>query len=107
MGNCLSQIDYTLFIIHDDVPDFLKDNSSWMPELIEKIWYKPVCWKEFDVEENRLMGRIKTEFNLDQLFSYQEESDTKTFVTSHSRNVSVKMLVDSNKIEIENVEDPA
>ena len=51
------------------------------------------------------MGRIKTGLNLDQLFSNQEESDTKTCVTSHSRNVSVKMLVDSDKIETA-VKDP-
>jgi len=76
-----------------------------MRELVEKYWYKPICWKGFDVEETRLMGRIKTEFKFDQLFSNQEESDTKTFVTSHSRNVTVKMLVDSDKIETD-VKDP-
>lgn len=76
-----------------------------MTELLEKMWYKPVCWKEFNIEEIRLMGRIKTGFNLDQYFSPQEESDAKTFLTSHSRNLTVNMLVDQNKIEID-VKDP-
>jgi len=74
-----------------------------MSDLLEKSWYKPKIWKGFEKEETRLMGKIKTEFNLDTYFTVQDESDAKTFLASAARNVTIDMLVKSKKIEVKDV----
>ena len=98
LGEYLSQYDHTIFVINDNLVEFLRDPSPWMPEFVEKAWYKPIIYKGFEKEEIRLMGKIITEFILDECFSNVDESDTKTFLTSETRNLTIDMLENSKKI---------